>query len=94
MEFSSYQYASCICGYVLKALKVYFQLQHELFYSNLDVGSSYAMLTTFGNVALTCAYSIGSRLSTIWDVSNEAMRANKIDGEIQFLNLSTIRDGQ
>ena len=29
-------------------------------------GSSYAMLTTFGNVALTCAYGIGSRLSTIW----------------------------
>lgn len=40
------------------------------------------MLTTFGNVALTCAYGIGSRLSTIWDVSNEAMRANEIDGEI------------
>jgi hypothetical protein len=29
-------------------------------------GSSYAMLTTFGNVALVCASGIGSKISKIW----------------------------
>lgn len=43
-------------------------------------GASYSMLTTFGNIALTCASNLGNLLSTVWDVTNEAMRANNVDG--------------
>ena len=38
------------------------------------------MLTTFGNVALVCASAIGNLLSQVWDVSNDAMRANDVRG--------------
>ena len=44
------------------------------------IGSAYAMLTTFGNVALVCASSIGNLLSQVWDVSNDAMRTNDVRG--------------
>jgi hypothetical protein len=43
-------------------------------------GSSYSMLTTFGNIALVCAANIGNILSNIWDVSNHAMECNDTDG--------------
>lgn len=43
-------------------------------------GTSYSMLTTFGNIALVCAASLGNLLSGAWDVSNEAMRADDVGG--------------
>jgi hypothetical protein len=43
-------------------------------------GSSYAMLTTFGNIALVCASNLGNMLANIWDVSNATMRAQDVSG--------------
>eukprot|EP01039_Chlorochromonas_danica_P009548 gene9548-10553_t len=43
-------------------------------------GASYAMLTTFGNIALVCASNLGNLLSNVWDVSNDAMRSHNVDG--------------
>lgn len=43
-------------------------------------GASYAMLTTFGNIALVCANNVGNWLSHIWDVSNDAMRVHDYEG--------------
>jgi hypothetical protein len=43
-------------------------------------GTAYSMLTTFGNIALVCAASLGNLLSGVWDVSNEAMRTNDVRG--------------
>ncbi|GMI40622.1 hypothetical protein TeGR_g6341, partial [Tetraparma gracilis] len=40
----------------------------------------YSMLTTFGNIALTVASSMGSWCAKIWDVSNEALKAHQLDG--------------
>jgi len=43
-------------------------------------GTSYAMLTTFGNIALVCASNLGNLFSRIWDVSNTAMRDKDVNG--------------
>lgn len=43
-------------------------------------GSSYSMLTTFGNIALVCASNLGNHAAKIWDVSNDAMRRHDISG--------------
>ncbi|CAM9748257.1 unnamed protein product [Ascophyllum nodosum] len=43
-------------------------------------GATYATLTTFGNIAMTCAGSVGTLLSKIWDVGNEAFRNNDVSG--------------
>ena len=43
-------------------------------------GSSYAMLTTFGNIALVVACSVGNLFAGIWDVSNDTLRAGNVDG--------------
>lgn len=43
-------------------------------------GTSYAMLTTFGDIALICANNVGSMVSRIWDVSNTALRNKDIHG--------------
>ena len=43
-------------------------------------GSSYSMLTTFGNIALVCASNVGNLLAGVWDVSNDAMRRNDVSG--------------
>lgn len=43
-------------------------------------GASYAMLTTFGNIALVCASNVGNLLANIWDVSNDAMRDKNVSG--------------
>lgn len=43
-------------------------------------GASYAMLTTFGNIALVCASNIGNMLANVWDVSNDAMRRKDVSG--------------
>jgi hypothetical protein len=51
-------------------------------------GASYAMLTTFGNIALVCACNVGNLLSNIWDVSNDAMRRKDVSG-LWKLNLLT-----
>jgi len=45
-------------------------------------GSSYSMLTTFGNIALVCASNLGNLVANIWDVSNEgACEMSFIGGE-------------
>ena len=52
-------------------------------------GASYAMLTTFGNIALVCANNIGIFLAeNVWDVSNHAMRSIDLNG-LWKLNLFT-----
>jgi hypothetical protein len=51
-------------------------------------GSSYAMLTTFGNIALVCASNLGNLLANVWDVSNDAMRRHDVNG-LWRLNLFT-----
>lgn len=51
-------------------------------------GASYAMLTTFGNIALVCASNLGNMLSNVWDVSNDAMRRKDVSG-LWKLNLTT-----
>lgn len=43
-------------------------------------GSSYAMLTTFGNIAIVMSSNLGNYLAGIWDVSNAAMIENDISG--------------
>lgn len=43
-------------------------------------GASYAMLTTFGNIALVCACNLGNILAGVWDVSNDAMRRHDVSG--------------
>eukprot|EP01038_Epipyxis_sp_PR26KG_P012294 gene12294-16485_t len=43
-------------------------------------GTSYAMLTTFGNIALVCASNLGNQLASVWDVSNEAMIRHDYNG--------------
>lgn len=53
-------------------------------------GSSYAMLTTFGNIALVCASNIGNQLANVWDVSNEAMRAQDVSGLWKLNTLTSV----
>jgi hypothetical protein len=43
-------------------------------------GSSYAMLTTFGNIAIVVSSNLGNALAGVWDVSNDAMRENDVSG--------------
>ena len=43
-------------------------------------GASYAMLTTFGNIALVCASNMGNLLAGVWDVSNSALRRGDVSG--------------
>ena len=43
-------------------------------------GATYSMLTTFGNIALTVAGSLGTQLGQIWDVSNTALKNNDLSG--------------
>ena len=51
-------------------------------------GTSYALLTTFGNIALVVGSSMGNTLSSAFDVSNDTLRAGNIDG-LWRLNLTT-----
>lgn len=53
-------------------------------------GSSYAMLTTFGNIALVCASNLGNQLANVWDVSNTAMRENNVSGLWKLNTLTSI----
>lgn len=43
-------------------------------------GASYSMLTTFSNIAVVCASNVGNLMSNIWDVSNDAMKENRLQG--------------
>eukprot|EP00612_Vaucheria_litorea_P002909 CAMPEP_0171461766 /NCGR_PEP_ID=MMETSP0945-20130129/6080_1 /TAXON_ID=109269 /ORGANISM="Vaucheria litorea, Strain CCMP2940" /LENGTH=487 /DNA_ID=CAMNT_0011988173 /DNA_START=115 /DNA_END=1575 /DNA_ORIENTATION=+ len=43
-------------------------------------GATYAILTTFSNIALNCGYNIGTLLSDIWDVSNDTLTAQDYSG--------------
>lgn len=51
-------------------------------------GVTYALLTTLGNLAYTCAYDIGSALTYIFDVSNHSLRQGDFSG-ILYLTLLT-----
>jgi len=51
-------------------------------------GASYALLTTFGNMASTMAVSIGTSFASIWDVSNGTLSQHKYHG-LLFLSLLT-----
>ena len=53
-------------------------------------GASYSMLTTFGNIALVCANNVGSWLSGLWDVSNDAMRENDFYGLWRLTVLTSV----
>ena len=53
-------------------------------------GASYAMLTTFGNIALVCASNVGNLLSGVWDVSNDAMRRGDVSGLWKLNTLTSI----
>ncbi|KAJ1425277.1 BT1 family-domain-containing protein [Ochromonadaceae sp. CCMP2298] len=43
-------------------------------------GTSYSMLTTFGNIALVCASNLGILLAGFFDVSNAALRSGDVSG--------------
>lgn len=43
-------------------------------------GAVYAMLTTFGNVALLAGNSLGTLFASLWDVSNAALRRGELGG--------------
>ena len=51
-------------------------------------GASYAILTTFGNIALVVANSLGNTMSKVWDVSNSALRKGDVSG-LWKLSLTT-----
>ena len=53
-------------------------------------GASYAILTTFGNIALVCANSLGNVMSKIWDVSNDALREGDVSGLWRLSLLTSI----
>eukprot|EP01035_Chromulina_nebulosa_P019522 gene19522-25419_t len=53
-------------------------------------GASYAMLTTFSNIAVICASNVGNYLASIWDVSNSAMRNHNISGLWKLTLLTSI----
>lgn len=53
-------------------------------------GASYAMLTTFGNIALVCASNVGNLLSNVWDVSNTAMRDKDVSGLWRLNTLTSV----
>jgi hypothetical protein len=43
-------------------------------------GASYAMLTTFGNIALVCSNNLGNMFSKIWDVRNHTLAEGNVEG--------------
>ena len=51
-------------------------------------GSTYAMLTTFSNLALTCAFTLGTSLSLCFDVRNSTLAERDVSG-LWRLNLLT-----
>jgi hypothetical protein len=53
-------------------------------------GASYAMLTTFSNVALPVASSIGTYMAEIWNVSNEALENHDTKGLWRLSLLTSI----
>lgn len=53
-------------------------------------GASYAILTTFGNIALVAANSLGNVMSKIWDVSNDALREGDVSGLWKLSLLTSI----
>ena len=53
-------------------------------------GASYAILTTFGNIALVCANSLGNVVSKIWNVSNTALREGDVNGLWRLSLLTSI----
>ncbi len=51
-------------------------------------GASYAILTTFGNIALVVANSLGNVICKLWNVSNTALRDGDVSG-LWKLSLTT-----
>lgn len=53
-------------------------------------GASYSMLTTFSNIAVVCSCNIGNLMAGIWDVSNSAMKENRLQGLWNLTVLTSI----
>ncbi|CAN0040329.1 unnamed protein product [Heterosigma akashiwo] len=53
-------------------------------------GTTYSMLTTFSNVAGTVAYDIGTLMTHIWDVSNDAFAAKDYSGMWKLTLLTSV----
>ncbi|CBJ32848.1 conserved unknown protein [Ectocarpus siliculosus] len=47
---------------------------------NGSEGATYAALTTFGNIALNCAGSLGTLFAKLWDVGNDTLRNEDVSG--------------
>jgi len=52
-------------------------------------GASYAMLTTFGNMAMAMSTSIGTSFGTIWEVSNLAITQHNYSGLLKLSLLTS-----
>lgn len=52
-------------------------------------GITYALLTTIGNLAWTVACALGSAMTTIWDVSNDALAAGDYSGMLKLTLLTS-----
>ena len=52
-------------------------------------GATYAMLTTFGNIALCCSSSLGASLANLVDVSNAALEEGRLTGLAQITMLTS-----
>jgi len=53
-------------------------------------GATYSMLTTFGNIALAVAGSVGNVMTGIWDVSNTALQDWHLEGLWKLALLTSI----
>jgi hypothetical protein len=53
-------------------------------------GTTYSMLTTLSNVSGTLAFSLGTVMSNIWDVSNDTLRAQDFSGMWKLTLLTSL----
>ena len=53
-------------------------------------GATYAMLTTFGNIALVVSIGISSCLAKIWDCSNSALARHQLSGLWKLALLTSV----
>ena len=56
-------------------------------------GTTYAILTTMSNVSASAAYNVGTHMTKIWDVSNEALRSEspQVKGPCDFVAVTCAR---
>ncbi|CAM9557773.1 unnamed protein product [Ascophyllum nodosum] len=53
-------------------------------------GTTYAILTTMSNVSASAAYNVGTHMTKIWDVSNEALRDGNFTGMWKLTLLTSL----